>query len=105
MKTLVRLTLVLPRAIEDELVDVLSGHPEWAAGLTLFHAQGHGRRDAELGARERVRGRAERSVVDLVLDQAHAEDLLALLRPRYAGADITWWCSPVMAFGSLHETS
>ena len=34
------LTLALPRALEEEVLDTLMSHPEFARGFTVLHGQG-----------------------------------------------------------------
>ena len=37
------LTLALPQALEEEVLDVLLAHPEWVDGFSVVQAEGHGR--------------------------------------------------------------
>ncbi len=99
--TLVQLTLVAPRQIEDALLEVLYAHPEWAAGFTLIQAEGHSSRPESLTAHERVRGRAARFVVVVVLEEALADALLDHLKSAFPRADVAWWMNPVHRFGRL----
>lgn len=95
------LTLVLPRAFEEELVDHLLEHPEWVPGFTTFPADGHGHGLVFRDSREEVRGRTARRVVQIVTEEGHAEALVAHLRETLANAEVTWWITPVTAFGRL----
>lgn len=98
---LVQLTLAAPRALEEALLDQLLAHPDWAAGFTLFHAEGYSAQHASLTAQERVRGRAARSVVQIVLAAPHADALLAHLKQCFPKRDVAWWTTPVGNFGRL----
>ncbi len=98
---LVQLTLTAPRHLEEELVEQLLAHPEWAAGFTLFQTEGHSTRTEALSARERVRGRAHRMTAQIVLEAAQAETLLAHLRHHLPKPDVAYWLTPVIEFGRL----
>lgn len=98
---LVQLTLVAPRQLEEEVVELLLAHPEWAAGFTLFPAEGHSNRPETLSAQERVRGRAQRVGVQIVLEAGQAQALIAHLKEHLPKRDVAYWLSPVIEFGRL----
>ncbi len=99
--TLVQLTLAAPRHLEEELVEGLLAHPEWAAGFTLMRAEGHGSRHSELSTQERVRGRADRCAVQVVLEAELARQLLDSLKATLPTRDILYWIVPVTEIGRL----
>jgi hypothetical protein len=99
--TLVKLSLAAPRHLEEDLVEQLLARPEWASGFTLFKAEGYSRHVENLSAQELVRGRAERMLVQIVLEAEHAQALLAHLRSRFPKRDVAYWLEPVSEFGRL----
>jgi hypothetical protein len=98
---LVQLNLVAPDSLEDDLLDVLLAHPEWAAGFTLLRAEGHSLLTADASAQERVRGRARRVALQIVLDPEQARALLTSLGRRLPKPEVAWWLTPVLDFGRL----
>lgn len=98
---LVQLTLAAPRHLEEDLVDQLLAHPDWAAGFTLLRAEGHSQRAATLTTQERVRGRADRISLQIVLEAGQAQTLLAHLKLHLPKADVAYWLTPVIEFGRL----
>ena len=93
------LTIVLPKSFEEDLVDHLLEHPEWAPGFTSTDVSGHGRSVPCHGPAEEVRGRAARVQVQVVLDEAHAQALVEHLKQSLRSSDIVYWLTPVTAFG------
>ena len=61
------LTLSLPVALEEEVLDALLAHPELAVGFTLLQGYGMGTRVHLASAMEQVRGRARLSFVQIAL--------------------------------------
>lgn len=98
---LVQLTLAAPRHLEEDLVDQLLAHPDWAAGFTLMRADGHSHRAETLTTQERVRGRAERISLQIVLEHGQAETLLTHLKLHLPKRDVAYWLTPVIEFGRL----
>lgn len=98
---LVQLTLAAPRYLEEALVEQLLALPDWAAGFTLFQAEGHSSRPAALSAQELVRGRAARVAVHIVLDAEHAAALIDHLKHCLPKRDVAYWLTPVIEFGRL----
>ncbi len=99
--SLVQLTLAAPRHLEEELVEQFLAHPDWAAGFTLYAAEGYSRHHEKLSAQERVRGRTQRLAVQIVLEAVQAEALLAHLKQRFPKRDVAYWITPVIEFGRL----
>lgn len=98
---LVQLTLAAPRQLEEDLVDQILAHPDWAAGFTLFRAEGHSQRAQTLTTQERVRGRADRISLQIVLEPGQAQALLAHLKRHLPKRDVAYWLTPVIEFGRL----
>lgn len=99
--SLMQLTLTAPRHLEEELIEQLLAHPEWATGFTLFHTEGYSARTEAISATERVRGRAHRLTVQIVLEAEQAQALLAHLKQRLPKPDVAYWLAPVIDFGRL----
>lgn len=99
--TLVQLTLAAPLHLEDELVEQFLAHPNWAAGFTLFKAEGYSSHHEVLSPQELVRGRTERLEVQIVLEAENAQALLAYLKSRFPKRDVAYWLTPVIEFGRL----
>ncbi len=98
---LVQLTLAAPRYLEEELVDQLLSHPDWAAGFTLMRAEGHSHQTVSLTPQERVRGRAGRISLQIVLEADRAKRLIDHLKQHLRKRDVAYWLTPVLAFGRL----
>jgi hypothetical protein len=93
------LTLALPASLEEEVLDHLLAHPEWVDGFSIAHQEGFGSGASLVSAMERVRGRARRSVLTVLMETAHVEPLLQGLRQAFPTPDILWWSMPVTASG------
>lgn len=95
------LNLVLPKALEEQVIDHLLEHPEWVGPFVTHPADGHGAPERIASDAERVRGRAQRVKIEILMAGDHARELVAHLRADMAGADIAWWISPVLESGTL----
>lgn len=93
------LTLALPAALEEEVLDHLQAHPEWARGFSVARAEGFGGGAGLHTAMERVRGRARRRLVTVILSQTHAESLLNSLREQFKSPEMAYWITPLLASG------
>jgi len=100
-QTLVKLSLAAPRHLEEELVEQFLERPEWASGFTLFKAEGYSRHHETLSIQERVRGRTQRMLVQIVLEADNAQALLSHLKNRFPKGDVAYWLEPVIEFGRL----
>lgn len=95
------LKLILPSALEEQVIDHLLRHPEGVGPFLAYRADGHGRPGSIASSGEQVRGRAERVVVEILLDADRAPDLVAHLKAELPNADIAWWITPVLASGDF----
>lgn len=95
------LKLVLPKSLEDQVIDHLLDHPEWVGPFITAPADGHGAPGSISSNAEQVRGRAARVVVEILVDGAHAVELVAHLKEALPNADISWWIVPVLARGDF----
>lgn len=96
-----QLTLVLPIELEDELIDLLREQPDVVSGYSLLPAEGFGASIELTTMLEQVRGRATQKVVQVLLQQAQVEPLLATLRAALPTPRVAWWLTPVLRCGSL----
>lgn len=95
------LTLALPSALEEDVLDFLQAHPEWVSGFSVIQAEGFGAGSRLSSALEQVRGRARRVLIQLLLKHSHHEELINALQQQYPSDEIAWWITPVTAFGRL----
>ena len=93
------LTIVFPRVLEENLVDHLLDHPEYAAGFTTMQVEGHGQAEARHSIEEEVRGRARRVQIQVVLNGEDANALIAHLKTALPSKEIAYWMMPVIEFG------
>lgn len=95
------LNLVLPRALETQVVDRLLQHPQWVGPFTTHRVEGHGDTEGIESAMEQVRGRAERVRIEILMDASHVAELLQDLRTELPNHAVVWWLSPVLEAGNL----
>ncbi len=99
--TLKRLTLLVPRDLEDAMLAAVLDLRPPIAGFTTTHVSGHGERFDGTTVQEQVRGRVDRTLLWVVLPAEAVERVLDQLRQRIAHPDIVWWLEPVDAMGRL----
>ncbi|MBC7213702.1 MAG: DUF3240 family protein [Burkholderiaceae bacterium] len=97
------LTLALPQALEEELLDALLALPEQVPGFTVLQAQGVGAQVALPSSMEQVTGRARRVLVQVALRQDHVPSLLQALKQHLPSPQIAYWIVPLLAFGRLGD--
>ena len=96
-----RLTVLIPRDLEDAVLQgLLEMHPP-VPGFTVMHVSGHGERFDGTTVREQVHGRVDRAMMWLVLPAEDVQRVLARLRERIQNPDVVWWLEPVDAMGRL----
>jgi hypothetical protein len=95
------LTLILPRSLEEALIDALLRHPDRIGPFTAHPAEGHGAPGAIVSPAEKVRGRTERVRIDILVDRERAPNLVTGLREEFRGAQVFWWLSPVLDAGDF----
>lgn len=95
------LNLILPDALKDKVLDELLKHPEWVGPFTTHRVEGHGDPDSIESPAEKVRGRAERVRIEILMEMAHVEALLAELRAGLASSESVWWLTPILRAGVL----
>ncbi len=93
------LTIVLPKFLEEDLIDHLLERPEWVSGFTTSDVSGHGQSIAYHAAAEEVRGHVARVQAEIVMSQENAQLLLAHLKQSMHSTEIAYWLTPVIEFG------
>lgn len=95
------LTLVAGRELRQELFDYLSEQTDLASGFTASEVAGHGPTVRLHSAAEQVKGRADRVLVRIILDEAAAGQLIERLKTAFAGTRLVYWTIPVAGFGVI----
>jgi len=95
------LTLAIPAALEDDVLNFLLQRPQWASGFSMVDADGMGQGASLLSAMEKVQGRARRKLVLVNGIEADLRGLVAALGQEIRNRDVAWWIAPLVAFGRL----
>ena len=95
------LTLVVGRELRQELFDYLSEQTDLVPGFTASEAAGHGPTIRLHSAAERVKGRADRVLVRIILHEEAADRLIERLRTVFMGTHLVHWATPVSRFGVI----
>lgn len=95
------LTLVAGRELRQELFDYLSEQTDLVPGFTASDAAGHGPTIRLHSAAERVKGRADRVMVRIILEDQAAERLIERLRTAFTGTHLMHWATPIALFGVI----
>jgi hypothetical protein len=95
------LHLVLPQSLEEPVIDLLLAHPEWVGPFLTQPADGHAAPEHISSEAERVRGRAQRIKIEILMAHDATPLLLNELQAKLPGANVAWWISPVLNSGSL----
>lgn len=95
------LTLVFPKALEDQIIDFMLTRESQVAGFISGAVAGHGANAIYATAGERVRGLAKQMRLTTIISQADAETLLNDLKSALGQANIVYWLSPLIAYGSF----
>ena len=93
------LTLVFPKGLEENMIDHLLEHPELASGFTTYEVEGHGQATVYHSANEKVRGRARRVKMEVVMAREDARILLAHFKESLPNREIAYWIAPIDEFG------
>ena len=95
------LTLVAGRKLRQELFDYLSEQTDLVPGFTASEGAGHGPNVQLHSASERVKGRADRVLIRIVLDDEAAGRLIERLGTVFKGTHLMHWTTPVLRFGVI----
>jgi hypothetical protein len=90
------LVLNLPPALEEDLVDYLLSL-DCVGGFTSYAVQGHGEHE-NLSIAEQVSGRRKRVQFEMLIEQAHYEQIIGQLTAK-VGKDILYWQMPIANIG------
>ncbi len=95
------LTLVFPRGLEEQIIDFMLVHEAQTSGFICGAVSGHGANAVYASAGEKVRGMAQQMRLTAVIREADATALLADLKTKLGQANIVYWLSPLIAYGSF----
>ena len=95
------LTLVAGRELRQALFDYLSEQTDLVPGFTASEGAGHGPTIRLHSAAERVRGRADRVLIRIILDDDAAGRLIERLRTVFKGTHLMHWTTLVARFGVI----
>ena len=95
------LTLICPKALEENLVDLLLEHEALTSGFITSEVEGHGRNVTYQSMAEKVRGRAHRVEIRIILHHADAQTLLQGIKQALPRANIAYYMTPVTEWGSF----
>ncbi|MFC0170258.1 DUF3240 family protein [Pseudoduganella danionis] len=95
------LTLTLPVALEDDVLDFLLDHPQWAGGYTVTDAHGMGRGMRLSTTMEQVQGRRRSKQVAIAGQEQPLRQLLAALAAQIPSSEVSYWLQPLTEFGRL----
>lgn len=94
-------TLALPRALEDEVLDLLREQRDLVPGFSVVHGQGVGSGASLSTAMEQVQGRARRVLVYAVMREADVAPLVQRLGQALKSPGVFYWAAPLLASGRL----
>ena len=95
------LTLALPSALEEEVLDLLRGQSDLVSGFTVLHGYGLGANVTLSTVMERVEGRARRVQVQVLLRSQDVAPLIARLRAALQAPHVFYWVVPLQGWGRL----
>ena len=96
-----QLTLAMPLALEEEVLDLLRQHQDLVPGFSVVHGQGLGHHAPLTTAMERVEGRARRVFVHMVMRSGDVAPLVGRLREVLQSPQVFYWAVPLLASGRL----
>ncbi|MDR2015841.1 MAG: DUF3240 family protein [Azoarcus sp.] len=95
------MTLAFPLALEEQIIDFLLDHPQWVHGFSLIDAQGMGRGAGLKSAMEKVKGRSQRRLMNILLRNEDVVPLVEALREEFRSPDMAYWVVPLLSFGRM----
>lgn len=99
--TLCKLTLVVPRRVQQSVLDVLDRHDPPLTGYTLLPGEGRSSGLVPATGAEKVRGAVEIAMILLVLPEQRVPAILDAIRLCCAAPHIAFWTEPVRDYGVL----
>lgn len=94
-------TLVLPRALEEELLDLLRQQSDLVPGFSVLHGDGIGSQAPLTTTMEQVQGRARRVFIQIAMRSDDVALLVARLREAMRAPQVSYWVVPLQTFGRL----
>ncbi len=94
------LSLVVPPALTDPLVDWLLEQPE-VIGFISLPVNGYGGSEHAMSAAEKVAGYRKGWLIQTHLEARVANALLDRLKRRFAGCELHYWITPLLSAGNL----
>lgn len=95
------LTLIVPKALEENLLDLLLEHEALGRGFITAEVEGHGRNATYQSSAEKVRGRTRQVEMKIILQHADTHTLLQDIKQAFPRANIMYYAAPVTELGSL----
>jgi len=95
------LTLAMPLALEEEMLDLLRQHQDLVPGFSVIQGHGIGVHAPLTTAMEQVQGRARRVFVHMAMRSSDVAPLVARLREVLQSPLVFYWAVPLQAFGRL----
>lgn len=95
------LTVLLPAAAEERMVDWLLTRPGPAVEFSVHGVAARGPLVRLEAGEEQVRGHAQRVEIKLIADRATIEALVGEMRPLMAGTPGGYWVMPVELFAAF----
>jgi hypothetical protein len=92
------LTLIVPRALEDEMADVLMQLPQ-VEGFTQDEVRGFSRRQDTMTTAEQVAGRQNMTRFELYLAETAARQVMAQLAQYKSSIQVHFALTPLLAQG------
>jgi hypothetical protein len=94
------LTIIAPKAMEEDLCDFLLAHPEHMVSVVLSPALGIGCNSAFVNATELVRGRSAQIRFEVLTASHDARVLLDAMSTLFHNRGIYSWQMPIQGFAN-----
>lgn len=95
------LSLIFQNAVEEEITDFMLARETAKIGFHSYPIDGHGHDMKLATSKEKVRGRARKTRMDIVLEKEAAETLLNEIGAAFPDLHLTFWTSPIERFGRM----
>ncbi len=93
------LTLALPLALQDEVLDLLREQHDLVPGFSVVSGHGMGEYASLTSMMERVEGRARRVLVYMVMRVDDVPVLVERLRSCFQSPEVFYWAVPLLLSG------
>lgn len=95
------MTLAFPLALEEQIIDFLLDHPQWVSGFSLVDAEGMGRGEGLRSTMEKVKGRARRRLINILMRNEDVLPLAGALSKEFHSLHVAYWVVPLLSFGRM----